>query len=85
MSATARTSTTFTSLFFIMRSSSTGPVVNAIFASKYVFALAGSLLVTCVGMIIPSLGELLTSRIPPPIKRGANQAFIHSDVVTNIP
>jgi hypothetical protein len=39
-------------------------VVNI--GAKYVFALAGSLIVTCVGMIIPSLGELLTSRIPPP-------------------
>ena len=34
-----RTSTTLTSLFFIIRSSSTGPVVNAIFASKNVSRL----------------------------------------------
>jgi hypothetical protein len=52
-----------TSLFFIMRSSSTGPVVNAIFASKNVFALAGSLIVTCVAMFIPPFVELLTSGV----------------------
>jgi hypothetical protein len=41
------------SLFFIIRSSLIGPVVNAISASKYSFAFAGSLIVTCVAMIPP--------------------------------
>jgi hypothetical protein len=45
-------------LLAIMRSSSTGPVVNAI------FALAGSLIVTCVAMFIPPLVELLMSGVP---------------------
>src|ERR1044071_3211003 len=44
---------TLTSLFFIARSNSTGPVVKVIFASKNSFAFTGSLIEICIAMVDP--------------------------------